>query len=344
MDPDSAYAAEGLLAPGGVLLVRTPDWTYFKAAGVADLQNAEPLDCNSPYQIGSATKMMTGTVVMQLQEAGLLSLDDPLSEHLPEIAARLPNGDRITLREIANHTAGLFNYTDNAPDGTPGIMEGGLSDPEMLKSSRGPADLVEFAIVHGEPVFDPGTEGKWAYSNTGYVLLGMIIEKLEGKPLADVFRERIFAPVGMDATFLWNDVPREDFGLPRAWFKAPFDIETTDWNMSQGWAAGGVISTAPDMAMFVEALAAGSLFEQAGTLAAMQEGVQAQFPILTYGTGLCGKPGDTIGHAGQTLGFESDTAFAPASKTTMVFWMNSANNIAAFGVPLVAEIVANHGR
>ncbi len=111
-------------APGAVLSVRTDDWHYIAAAGFADPEAGTPLDCASPFQIGSNTKMMTAVVLLQLFEEGRLGLDDPLSLHLPEIAARLPNGEAMTLRQLARHTSGVFSYADNAPDGTPGLMEG----------------------------------------------------------------------------------------------------------------------------------------------------------------------------------------------------------------------------
>lgn len=343
VDPASQVAQEGLQAPGAVLLVQTPDWSYFKSAGLADIGTREMLDCAMPYEIGSATKMMTGTVIMQLQEEGKLSLDDGLSNYLPDIADRLPFGERMTLRQLSTHTSGVFSYTDNAPDGARGIMEGAMADPNLLKARRSPAELVEFVIEHGEPNFEPGAEGQWAYSNTGYVLLGLIIEKIEGRQLAEVFQDRIFAPAGMSETFLWNDVPKPEFGLPRAWYKAPFDFETTEWNLSQGWAAGAVISTAPDMARFLEALLSGKLFTEAATLAAMLDGVKAPFPHVSYGIGLAEKPGRIFGHGGQTLGFESDAGFMPDSGTTIIFWTNAASTIAVLGLPLIAQAMTEAG-
>ncbi|NDR57903.1 serine hydrolase domain-containing protein [Aliiruegeria sabulilitoris] len=335
VDPVGAYSKDGMNAPGAVLLVRSTDWAYFKAAGISDFDNSAQLECEMPFEIGSATKMVTGTVLMQLQEEGRLNLTDPLQAHLPEIAGRLPFGDLITLRHLATHTSGVFSYTDDAPDGTPGIMEGALKNPDMLAVSRTPAELVEFAIAHGEPSFEAGADGHWSYSNTGYILLGLIIEKLEQAPLAEVFKRRVFEPAGMANTFLWNDVPSPEVGLSRAWYKAPFDLETTGWNLSQGWAAGGIISTAPDMALFIERLMAGWLFAKAGTLDAMADGVPAPYPNLSYGIGLIGKPGDMFGHGGQTMGFESDTAHSPTSGTTIVFWTNSASSTAVLGVPLI---------
>lgn len=108
---------------------------------------------------------------MQLQEEGELTLDDSLSRYLPEFAEALPNDDVITLRQVANHTAGVFSYTDNAPDGMPGIMEGDLADPDALRRGYTMGELVAFAAEHGQRTFSPGAEGQWAYSNTGYLLL-----------------------------------------------------------------------------------------------------------------------------------------------------------------------------
>ena len=115
-------------APGAVLSVVAPDWRYVRSFGLSDPNIGTPMDCGLPFEIGSNTKMMTAVVLLQLVEEGALGLDDPLSQHLPELAAALPNGQEMTLRQLARHTSGVFNYTDNAPDGTPGIMEGDLRD------------------------------------------------------------------------------------------------------------------------------------------------------------------------------------------------------------------------
>src|SRR5512139_2539876 len=114
---------------------------------------------------------------MQLQEAGLLSMDDLLSKHLPEWAAKLPNGDKITLRQMAQHTAGLWDYADD-------IIGGGAADPVALEKSYTPAELVQYAADKGKPYVAPG-EG-WHYTNTGYLLLVMIPEKTTGQTLNEL--------------------------------------------------------------------------------------------------------------------------------------------------------------
>ena len=344
VDPEAGIASMLGYAPGGVLSVRGADWRYARAAGTADPDRNTPMSCDTPFQIGSNTKMITAAVLMQLQEEGALTLDDPLSRHLPEFAAALPNGDVITLRQLANHTAGVFSYTDNAPDGTPGIMEGDLADPDALRRRYTMEELVAFAAEHGKPSFLPGAEGQWAYSNTGYVLLGLAIEKIEGRPLGQSFEARVFEPLGLKDTSYVDGVPGPELGLPRAYFAAPFDIETTDWNMSQGAAAGAVVSTVDDMHVFIEALLAGELFASKTSVTEMQDAVATgNVTILNYGIGLAEKAEGVWGHGGQTLGFESDIAFFEDPNLSMVGWASSANNIMAIGVGAVSGALVNAG-
>lgn len=328
-------------APGAVISVRSADWRYVASAGLANPETGTPMDCAMPFQIGSNTKMMTAVVLLQLHEEGRLGLDDLLSTHLPEIASRLPNGEAITLRQLAQHTSGVFSYTDSAPDGTPGLMEGGTSDRDVLRRSLSPAEMIDFVVDHGAPNFAPGAEGSWSYSNTGYVLLGMVIETLEGLSLSKSYETRIFGPLGMDRTYLWNGIPRPEFGLPRAYLTGT-EYETTDWNMSQGWAAGGVISTVDDMHVFVEALVRGELFRSPETLAAMQGTVPTTNPTLQgYGLGLALKGEDLWGHGGQTLGYESE--IAASEDISLVAFETSSSNLMALGAAVISGALQSAG-
>lgn len=343
-DTEGPLSAVFGAAPGAVLTLVAPDWHYARAAGVADPDTGAPVTCAMPFQVGSNTKMMTATVLLQLQEEGALSLDDPLSAHLPEIAAALPNGADISLRQLANHTAGVFSYTDNAPDGAPGIMEGDLTDPEALRRGYSMAELAEFAIEHGEPGFAPGADGQWSYSNTGYILLGLVIEALEDRPIAEAFETRIFAPLGMAETVYATGVPTPEMGLPRAFAALPFDVETTDWNLSQGAAAGAVISTAADMHVFIRALLNGDLFTSADTLAAMMDAVPTGTPGLpAYGIGLAEKLPGVWGHGGQTLGFESEVVLFAESGISAVGWGTSSQNIMAVGASAISQALVSSG-
>lgn len=344
VDKEGPLSAAFGAAPGAVLSLQAPDWTYARAAGVADPETGQPISCDMAFQIGSNTKMMTAAVILQLQEEGALSLNDRLAVHLSEIAAALPNGDAITLRQLANHTAGVFSYTDNAPDGAPGIMEGVISDPDALKRGFTMTELVDFAIGHGEPSFPPGAEGQWAYSNSGYILLGLIIEKIEARPIAEVFKARLFDPLGMEDTVYWNDVPSPELGLPRAYLGVPFDIETTDWNMSQAAAAGAVVSTAADMHVFIQALMSDALFTVPDTFDVMQDTVLTGSPgIAAYGIGLAEKASGVWGHGGQTLGFQSEVVEFSEQGISLVGWATSSQNIMGLGAQAVSQALVVGG-
>jgi len=331
-------------APGAVLSVSGPSWRYAKSAGTADPTNGAPMACDRPFQIGSNTKMMTATVLLQLQEEGKLSIDDLLKTHLPEIAAQLPHGEIITLRQLAQHTSGVFSYTDNAPDGTPGLMEGAVNDVKALRRQLIPKEMIEFVIAHGRPNFRPGEDNAWSYSNTGYTLLGLVIESLEERPIGKSFETRIFAPLGMERTYFWSAIPRSHFGLPRSYLSAPFEYETTDWNMSQGWAAGAVVSTVEDMHTFIEALVEGELFQNPETLSEMMATTTTTHPALVgYGLGLANKGPNLWGHGGQTLGFESEVAAFAGKGISIVAFGTSSSNALGFGAILISDALREAG-
>ena len=131
------------------------------------------------------------------------------------------------------------------------------------------------------------------------------------------------------------------FGLPRA-FLAGRDYETTDWNMSQGWAAGGVISTVDDMHVFIEALVRGGLFQSPDTLAEMEETVPTTNPaLLGYGLGLALKGQDLWGHGGQTLGYESD--IAASEDISLIAFGTSSSNLMALGAIVISGALQSTG-
>ena len=118
------------------------------AAGVASLEDGTPMQLDDRLEIGSNTKSMTVVLLMQLVEQGLISLEDPLSQWLPELAAALPNGDQITIRQMAQHTAGLWDYADD-------LIGDGASNPVALEAAHTPAEMVQFAADNGTPYVRP---------------------------------------------------------------------------------------------------------------------------------------------------------------------------------------------
>ena len=306
-------------APGLVLLVDTPEGRYLNAAGVSSIEDGTPMQADDILEIGSNTKSMTIVLLMQLQEEGVLSMDDMLSDWLPDLAARIPNGEQVTLRQMANMATGFWDYADE-------LMESGTSDREKLVLSYEPVEMVEYAIENGTPDFAPG-EG-FKYSNTNYILLGMIIEKAAGQTLADLYQQRIFDPLGMETAVFIEGVPQAGEITTQGywWNDDGSRVNTTDWNGSQGWAAGAAAMTAEDLLIYGKALGQGELFENPDSLAQMLPFNDAARLSLggRYGLGLMELADGYFGHGGQTLGFESIWYTNPDEGITVVGLTNSA--------------------
>jgi D-alanyl-D-alanine carboxypeptidase len=199
----------------------------------------------------SQTKAMTYAVLMQLVDAGQLDLGDTLGDVLPVVVEQdlVLNADRITIQMLVDMTAGIPDHTNRAE-----------LNPFDTTTWYTPIDLLEVSRAHEEDVTEPGAE--YEYSNTSYVLLGMIIERLTGSTLAEVFERRVFDPLEMDRTYLPTK-PWEGIKGPHGHGYHPNPDGTLRdadaFNPGTLWAAAGVISTARDMATFYRALAHGEL-------------------------------------------------------------------------------------
>jgi D-alanyl-D-alanine carboxypeptidase len=321
-----------------VLLVDTPEGRYLSAAGVSSIEDGTSMQSDDILEIGSNTKSMTIVLLMQLQEEGVLSMDDMLSDWLPEQAAQIPNGDQMTLRQMAQHTAGLWDYADD-------IIGGGIGETEALEKGYTPEELVQYAIDNGEPYFAPG-EGQWHYSNTGYILLGMIAEKAGGKSLGELYQERIFDPLGLETAVLIEGVPQEGEITTQGywWTEDGQVVNTTNWNASQGWAAGAVAMSAADLATYGEALAAGELLQNEDSMAQMLAFDRSALYSVgaPYGLGLIDFGNGYWGHAGETLGFQTLWYTNPDEQITVVGLTNSAS-YKAYDLLNVLNIVAGEG-
>src|SRR5436190_384053 len=173
-------------APGAVVYVRTPAGARAGVAGYANRSAHVSMRASDRYRIASVTKAFVSVVALQLEAEGKLDIDDPVAKYLPGV---VPNGSAISLRELMNHTSGLFNYTDDAAF---------VSDP-ITNFSRPwtPQELLALAFAH-PPNFAHGTN--WSYSNTNYIVLGLVVEAVTGKPLGQVLQERLFTPLALTPT------------------------------------------------------------------------------------------------------------------------------------------------
>ena len=310
--PSLRQLAKGLVAagsPGAVVYVRDPHGGRAGVAGYANLRTKERLTAEHVFRVGSITKTFVATVMLQLEAEGRLRLDDSVERWLPGL---VPNGQAIALRQLLNHTSGIYNYTeDQAFLGA------------MARNPRGtwtPEALVRVATAH-RPVFAPGTA--WSYSNTGYILLGLVVERASGRTLADELALRIFAPLELTRTSLPSvgTMPASSAHgyLPpgNGFIATPGGrrADITAWNPSWAWAAGAIVSTARDLARFYASLFGGELLAPA-QLEALKTTVQVGGGLDHYGLGIIHTPllcAPAWGHGGAVPGY---TALAFSSEDT----------------------------
>ena len=240
-------------APGALVAVRDSNGTRVGAAGFADLRTREKLRPADAFRVGSITKGFVSTVVLQLAGEGVLSLDDPVEKWLPGL---VPHGGSITLRMLLNHTSGIYNYTDDKR-----FQAVYWKDHLHVYT---PEELVAIAVAH-LPLFAPGKD--WSYSNTGYILLGLVVEQATGTTLERQLRTRIFEPLGLTRTSLPSlpTLPApfaHGYLLPGNVFipvKPKRRVDVTVESPSGIWAAGALVSNAGDLARFYAALLGGRL-------------------------------------------------------------------------------------
>lgn len=251
-----AEATRGAAAVLRVELPRQALVWHHAAGGLS--RGGVPATTSTPFRIASITKTFTAAVVTQLAAEGRLSLDDPMAAHLPPDHADLVSrihvldgvsyGERITVRQLLRHQGGLFDYAMSS-----GFFETIIADPSHVWTPR---EMLEGSIVWGTPHAPPGGGYGYHYSDTGYVLLGLIIEHLDGRPLHAAYRARILDPLGMDLTYLEGHEPHRGLALSH-----PYDGDA-DCSVIHGtadWAGGGLVSDVDQLARFAQALAAGDV-------------------------------------------------------------------------------------
>ncbi|QEU97434.1 class A beta-lactamase-related serine hydrolase [Streptomyces kanamyceticus] len=265
-------------------------------AGVGDLATGAKVPKDGQVRIGSNTKTFTSVVVLQLVDEGKVRLDAPIEDYLPGLVrGEGIDGHNITIRHLLQHTSGLPNYVK-------------YLDPEPR--SYTPRELLDRALQHKKD-FDPGK--KWEYSNTNYVLAGLLIEKVTKHSVAHEIGRRVIKPLGLRHTYF--PAPGETKireAHPKGYDKdasgAPLDV--TEFDPSWGWSAGQMVSTNSDLNRFAAAILDGSLLSDA-QLAQMRTTVSAEYfgPGARYGLGLVSKPlscgGVYWGHGGSMTGYET---------------------------------------
>jgi len=294
------------------------------ARGFSDLSGSVPLSVAEHFRIASITKTFTTTRVLQLADAGVLSLSDPIGDYVTGLA----NGS-ATLRQLGDMTAGFFNYT-HAPE-----FQTGLSANPLRVWT--PSELVAIAETNG-PRFAPGTS--WEYSNTHTLLLQMVIEQVTGRSLAEEFRDAFFTPLSLTTTS-YPSAPDLPASFARGYFVDPdtgawLDVTGTDPSIAAG--AGAIVSTIGDVRTWIEALGKGSL---------ISPDAQAERLVMNpagdgydaYGFGIA-RIGDWIGHDGVFPGYQSVALYDPTLDQTIVILANSMDASSDYHFPdaVVAQI------
>jgi D-alanyl-D-alanine carboxypeptidase len=299
-------------AQGVQLRVNDGRREFTARSGTARVDSPRPVPTDGRFRIGSITKTFVSTVVLQLVGEGKVELDAPVARYLPGL---LPDGDRITVRQVLQHTSGLFNYTSALPLDPDGLLE-------FRYRTFTPTELV--AMATARPLdFEPGT--RWSYSNTNYVVAGMLVEKVTGKPYEVAVGQRVLRPLGLRST----SVPgtRTDVPGPHAhgYIRAGGEVvDITEINPSVAYAAGEMISTTADLDRFADALLDGRLLRPA-----QQAELTATLPFSGgYGLGITSEQlpcGVTIwGHSGGIPGYASLMMSTPDTKTRLTMSVTSA--------------------
>ncbi|HDR7658934.1 TPA: beta-lactamase family protein [Bacillus wiedmannii] len=293
-------------------------WSY--AAGVANMSSKKPMKTDFRFRIGSVTKTFTATVVLQLAEENRLNLDDSIKKWLPGVIQGNGYDDKqITIRQLLNHTSGIAEYTRS--------KSFNLMD---TKKSYRAEELVKMGISM-PPNFAPGKS--WSYSNTGYVLLGILIETVTGNSYAEEIENRIIEPLELSNTFL----PGNSSVIPgtkhaRGYIQLDEASEPKDvtyYNPSMGSSAGDMISTADDLNKFFSYLLGGKLLKEQQLKQMLTTVPTGEAELGRYGLGIYETKlpnGVSIwGHGGSIPGFVTFAGGTLGGKHTLAVNLNSLN-------------------
>jgi CubicO group peptidase (beta-lactamase class C family) len=327
----SAYVRDAPAAGVTVAVVRRGDTLLLRGYGERDRDRHLPAEPSTVYRVGSITKQFTAAAVLKLVEQGKIRLRDPITTYLPQYS----QWASVTVRQLLTHTSGIPSYTSSPK--WRGRMAEDLTPEQIV------------AIVERDP-FDlpPGTD--WRYDNTGYVLLGMILEHVTGAPYAELMRREFFAPLGMSSATYCPSKPADSNHARGTVFQGEFQ-PAEYLSMTQPFAAGALCMSVPDYVRWQSALHRGKIVS-ARSLALMA-GPETltvgpkKDSTTSYGMGLMrGSVGThaTIQHGGSINGFGTQRYWFPVESLSVVAFVNTENadqdwlvkNLASavFGLPL----------
>lgn len=306
-------------------VIRDGKVVYSKGYGYSDLENGVKATPATVYEVGSITKQFTSALVMMLVEEGKVKLDEPVRTYMPD----LPEAwKEVTVRQLLTHTSGIKSYTS---------LSAFRSQIRERIDHEGMINLLKDEKLD----FAPGT--KWSYNNSGYYLLGMLLEKLTGKRYADLLRERIFTPLGMTST-RYNDlravIPNRAHGYDLQSLLPPANTMVID--MSWPFSAGAIVASVEDFAKWDAALYPGKLFkaetlEQMWTPVKLPDGTNTHYGFGWMITDLSGER--AVGHGGDINGFNAYFVRVPSKHLAVAAFCNAAPGITELITARVLQVV-----
>ena len=320
---DVRDAMRRFAVPGAVVMaIRDGRIVYVKAFGSKESARDIPVLINTRFEIGSITKQFTAASILQLQEEGKLQIDKPLADYLPDA----PYAREVTLRQLLNHTSGLHDYLDLPADQFDRLVTQPISyDDLVARIARLPLD------------FAPGS--RWSYSNTGYLLLGKVIEVVSGEPYRAYLEQHILKPLDMTETTTTAEEPRLA-NVAKGYRHVDGAIEPAPIiDASWGGAAGFLVTTVGDLAKWDAALMDGRVVSPASYAE-----MTASSGTSDYGLGLAvgpmfGQP--RIGHTGGSIGFTSADEYFPRQKTRIIAFTNLGDEAPEAGEALTNIVFAD---
>lgn len=308
--------AQGLVDAGYPAALAAVTDSKGESAGVAvgkgNLETGQAPPMDGEVRVGSNTKTFVAVVVMQMVQEGKVGLDEPIETYLPGlIKGEGIDGSKITVRQLLQHTSGLPEYADTYRSSNAEVTEN-------MQHYVPPRDLLDTAL--GKPAqFEPGTQ--WKYTNTNYIVLGMLIERVSQRPLGEQINERIVKKLGLSHTYFPGNGEKKLHGPhPQGYhLSAEGKLEDmTDLDTSLAWAAGGMVSTPGELNTFFQAVLDGRLLSQSSIDEMKNGAVDASShlgPGRVYGLGLVGTSltcgGTSWGHGGDIDGYHSGNAVGP---------------------------------
>jgi len=292
----------GAVPGASVLVLRDGKPVVRRSYGLADLEQRTPASSDTNYRLASVTKQFTAAAILLLSEAGKLQLDDPIRKWLPELPGATQG---VTIRHLLTHTGGLIDYEDFVPDDAPQVHD---------------ADVLRLLIKPNRVYFAPGAG--YRYSNSGYSLLSLIVERASGQRFAAFLHDRIFEPLGMRATVAFEDgvstVPVRAYGYSAAgdaW------LRTDQSSTSAVLGDGGIYSSTNDLAKWDAALYDDRLLRAESRKLAFTPATHTDNPSVDYGFGWR-ITGETLWHSGETRGFRNVILRYPQRRLSVIVLTN----------------------